>query len=573
MTKVGLPSSMMETEYPNSLSKAASLDRFIFKGKHCDITAILRSDTLLVTFDNLASIDERPTDGPWKPWLADRAQALDFSILGMQSHQKDWYRTPEPAEQIKTLQRHGFFDQFRNILFVGASMGGFAALCFASLVPEARVLAFSPQSTLNREIAPFERRYPWPHRKFDWETPAYLDAAEHVGAIDGGHVFYDPRVREDALHAQRLEAPALQQVRIPFADHTLIRTIAKCGALEQLIKQLAETGTLDTAFWTKMRARRADPLWAKLFLRAAAARGDGPLARRACDMMSDTYGYPFARRIRKRMIATARAEAAERQDRGNPAPPWIDGLSETDIRRRIPVFVNSYNQLTYLRDTVNWFAKHGFENLRVLDNQSTFPDLQKYFDSEDFKSKARLIALDDNLGPRRSLAVAAEDTATDGGFIFTDPDLALPEPPAPDMVTRMFEMGLRHDYVKVGLALSIDPAIIDIDRVTYNTRTVQQVENKYWKNAVEAGVFKATTDTTFFLYVPRATDNRRFNDYGTRQARIPSIRIGQEGFIAIHRPWLHKDQIDPAEERFYFDNTDGHSTFVVAQKAARAGSK
>lgn len=563
---------MMETAYPNSLEEAVKLDRFVFKGEQCDITTIIRSGTLLVTFDNLASIDERPEEGPWKPWMADRAEALGFSIVGLQSHQKDWYRTAEPAALITTLQSLGFFDQFRNVLFVGASMGGFAALCFAGLVPGARVLAFSPQSTLNRKIAPFEKRYPWPYKKFDWDTPTYLDAAEHIGAISGGHVFFDPRVREDAQHAERLRAPSLEQVCIPFADHTLIRTIAKCGALEHLIKQLAVHGELDLEFWKKMRNRRADPGWAKPFLRAAAARGDGPLVRRACDFLLDTYQYPFARRTRRRLIAAAKAEDAIVQQRQDAVSFWTDALSEDEIRRRIPVFVNSYNQLTYLRDTVDWFARHGFENLHVLDNQSTYPGLHKYFNSQDFKTKARLVALDDNLGPRRALAFAAKDLETDGGFIFTDPDLALPDPPAPDLMKVMFEMGLRHDYIKVGLALSIDPAIIDVDRITYNTRTVYQVEHKYWKRAVEPDVYKATTDTTFFLYVPRLSDERRFNDYGMRQAKIPSIRIGRTGFVAIHRPWLRKDQIDPAEEQFYFDTTDGHSTYVVAQKAAKAGT-
>ncbi|MFK7878214.1 hypothetical protein [Roseobacter sp.] len=292
---------MMEMVFPKSLEEAVKLDCFVHKGKHCDITTIVRSDTLIVTFDNLASINERPKNGPWQPWMAHYAETLGFSIAGFQSHQKDWYRTPEPAEMMIKLRELGFFAQFRKILFIGASMGGFAALCFAGLVPGARVLVFSPQSTLNRTIAPFEKRYPWPYKKFDWQTPAYLDAAEHLATIQGGHIFFDPRLREDAMHAMRLRSPCLQQVKIPFADHTLIRTIAKCGALEHLIKRLAGPGELDCAFWQLMRNRRSDPRWAKRFLNTAAARGQGRLAPKACSFMEETYGYSFARRINKRL--------------------------------------------------------------------------------------------------------------------------------------------------------------------------------------------------------------------------------------------------------------------------------
>lgn len=292
---------MIKHETAQNLEDAIKLDCFVFEGKHSNITAIKRSDILLVTFDNLASINERPKGGPWQPWLHGRAEALGYSILGMQSHNKDWYRTPDAAEQIKALRKLGYFEQFSRVLFVGASMGGFAALCFAHLVPKACVLAFSPQSTLNRDIAPFERRYPWPYRKFDWDTPTYLDAAEHVEGIAGGHIFYDPHVGEDAQHVQRLSTSNIKNVKIPFSGHTLIRTIAKSGALEVLLKELAESGELGTAFWRKMRNRRKDPRWAKSFLHVASARRDASLARQACDLMWAEYQYPFARRIRKRI--------------------------------------------------------------------------------------------------------------------------------------------------------------------------------------------------------------------------------------------------------------------------------
>lgn len=551
------------------LSQAAKAGDFWLRGKSCDIQTTLRSDTALVTFDNLASIDERPDQAPWTPWLAARAEALGYSIVGVQSHYKDWYRTPEAPEQIAELQALGFFERFQNIVFTGASMGGFAALCFAGLVPGARVLAFSPQSTLNRDIAPFERRYPYPYRKFDWQSPEYLDAADHVGAIASGHIFYDPRVPQDKQHAERLRTPALEEVRLPFAGHTLIRVIVKAGALEHLLSTYPGTGQVDAGFFRLMRNKRNNLFWAKGFLHAAAKRGDGPLAQRACDIVARDYGHGFAHRVQRRLAAPAIATEVAPEI---PQPKESD-LSETGLRRATPVFVNSYNQLTYLRDTVDWFARHGFSNVTVIDNKSSYPALLEYFESDDFRAKARVRHLGENLGPRQSLVRAAQDPATDAGFIFTDPDLTLPEPPAPDMLKVMFDVGRRHKFIKVGLALSLDPEIVDLERVTYNTRTVAQVERKYWKRAVEDGVFRATTDTTFFLYVPQEGETRRFNDFGPRQAKIPSVRIGRDGFVAVHRPWLFKDTIDEAEKRYYFDETDAHSTYVVSQKAAQQAAE
>ncbi len=552
----------------SSLSQAAKSGDFWFRGKDCDILATLRSDTALVTFDNLASIDERPEQPPWTPWLAARAEALGYSIIGVQSHNKDWYRTSEPPEQIAELQALGFFKRFDNIVFTGTSMGAFAALCFAGLVPGARVLAFSPQSTLNRDIAPFEKRYPYPYRKFDWHSPEYLDAAQHVSSISSGHVFFDPKVAEDRQHAERLRTPALSEVRIPYAGHTLVRVVVKAGALEHLLSTYPGTGRIDAEFFRLMRNKRKNVTWAKSFLNDVANRGNGPLAQRACDVVARDYKHGFARRLRRRL----KMEAAETKKFGERQRFMHPDVTEAEIRRSIPVFVNSYNQLTYLRDTVNWFAQNGFKNVTVLDNLSGLPTLLEYFESKDFLSKAQVVHLGKNLGPRRSLAHAAQDPDTDAGFIFTDPDLTLPAYPAPDMLKFMFAAGQRHGFTKVGLALSLDPKIIDLDLVTYNTRTVAQVERKYWKNVVEDGVFRATTDTTFFLHVPQVNEARRFNDLGLRQAKIPSIRVGRDGFVAVHRPWLFSDTIDEEERRFYFENTDAHSTFVVSQKAAQDGA-
>jgi FkbM family methyltransferase len=537
------------------LAHASEHPFFWVNGESCDLVFIRRSSTLLVTFDNLASINERPEERPWPAWMGPRAERLDYSILSLQSHQKDWYRTPEPAAQIEALKAQGFFEPFEHILFIGTSMGAFAALCFAGMVPGAKVLAFSPQSTLNRQIAPFERRYPFPFRKFDWESPAFLDAAEHIGEIASGHVFFDPMVVEDKRHAERLTAPQLEQIAVPFAGHTLIRVLVKSGAFDHLLAHYPKNGVVGTEFFQRLRNKRNDPKWARPFLRAAKARRSPALFRAAAGVLHKNHGNKYAAKLLGQL------------DRAEAARPPVDWTApEAEIRARLPVFVNSYNQLSYLRDTVDWFAKHGFRNVTVLDNLSTLPAVLDYFESEDFAAKARLDALGENMGPRRALAHAAEDPATDAGFVFTDPDLTLPAPPAPDMLRQMYGAGKEHKFAKVGLALSIDPELVDLDRITYKNRTVGEVEKKYWKDAVEDGVYRATTDTTFFLYVPQKGGAARFNDMGLRQAKIPAIRFGRPGFVALHRPWLFSDKVDRDEMEQYFDSVEGHSTYVMAQK-------
>lgn len=280
------------------LSEAPGSAAFWHGGAGCDLAFVRRGPVLLVTFDNLATIDERDEARPWPIWQDRRAATLGLSVLGIQSHQKDWYRNAATPVLIEGLRAAGFFDGFDRVLFTGASMGGFAAMVYAHLVPGARVLAFSPQSTLSRKIAPFETRYPYVQRRFDWDSPAYLDAADYVGRAAGGHLFYDPFVPEDRAHVDRLPAGALEAVKIPHAGHLLVRVVAKAGALDVLMNACAHHEDLPAEFWTAMRNRRDNRAWARRFLSQAETRGDGPLLRRACTALGD---YRFARLTLRRL--------------------------------------------------------------------------------------------------------------------------------------------------------------------------------------------------------------------------------------------------------------------------------
>lgn len=44
---------------------------------------------------------------------------------------------------------------------------------------------FLPQSTLSRRIAPFDLRYRYGQRRWDWTTPEFLDAAASVSDAEG----------------------------------------------------------------------------------------------------------------------------------------------------------------------------------------------------------------------------------------------------------------------------------------------------------------------------------------------------------------------------------------------------
>jgi hypothetical protein len=295
------------------LDAAATADRFLVKGDHANLWFEGQGDALIVSFDNLATIDE---GWPRAPWAWRRLQPLGHSVLGVQSHAKDWFRQPTAPALLRGLEERGFFQRFRRVVLTGASMGGFAALNFAPLIPEARVLAFSPQTTMNKVIAPFEARFPYSVKRSNWEGMPFLDAAAAVPYVRRAVVLFDPFVPEDRAHAARLVGPNVQMLRIPFCTHEAIRVVLKSGAFPGLIDALVAGDTVGPEFWAAFRARRGVTKWQRALLTAAAERGRHGLVISAADAMlrlgtdlpeEETV---FIRRARRAAVNARKAAAA-----------------------------------------------------------------------------------------------------------------------------------------------------------------------------------------------------------------------------------------------------------------------
>lgn len=281
-----------------------------------------RSPVLFVTFDNLASVGEYD---PPQPWLHARVAKAGSSILGLIASRKDWYRNADTPRLLTDLRDAGFFEGFERIIFTGTSMGAYAALTYSGLVPGAQVLAFSPQTTLNQTIAPFEHRFKYALRKWDWDAPAFLDAAEAVPQAKRVLLFYDPFVREDRAHAARLQGPHVAHIKCRHFGHRLIRQLKACGVLQELIETVG-AGRFDAgAFHKGLRSRREVRPWCREMLANTITAHHPRLAQAALDHM-DTR-EPGARYLKKlqaqldHRIATPIAQEITLTT-GNPQPPF-----------------------------------------------------------------------------------------------------------------------------------------------------------------------------------------------------------------------------------------------------------
>ena len=258
-----------------------------------------RSEVLLVTFDNLATLDH---PYPRLPWLHRQAGELGHSILGVQSHAKDWFRQETAPAMIRALVEQGFFRNFERVVFTGASMGGFGALNFAPLVQGATTLAFSPQSTMSKVICPFERRFTWAVNNSNWTVPRFLDAAAAIPYQPAVSILYDPFVREDKLHAARLSAPHVQAVKLNHATHEAVRVVIKSGALNAMLEEFILTGRIGPDFWDHLRERRKVRKWGRSFMDNLVKSNHPKLTIQAADAMLRDGNYFFALQAKKAIL-------------------------------------------------------------------------------------------------------------------------------------------------------------------------------------------------------------------------------------------------------------------------------
>jgi len=315
---------------------------------------------LVVSFDNLATMNE---GWPREPWMYWRLAKLGYSVLGVQSFNKDWFRLGEAQELLADLVGEGFFDRFEKVLFVGASMGGFGALNYASVVPGATVLAFSPQTTMNREIAPFETRFKYRVNRTDWVAPKNLDAAKAVADLGPVFLVYDPHVPEDKAHATRLQANNVIQIKTPHTTHEAIRVIILCGAIFPLIEGIMEEGRVVPEFWRVFRQRRTVRKWCRGILENLSPYHHPKRSLAAALSIEGSKGMGAARQLRRE---------AQKQLRGETdlleAPEIVERPEYLDATRgQMAAMTMVGGDYFFLKRWVDYYGRQlGRENLYIL---------------------------------------------------------------------------------------------------------------------------------------------------------------------------------------------------------------
>ena len=95
---------------------------------------------------------------------------------------------------------------------------------------------------------------------------------------------------------------------------------------------------------------------------------------------------------------------------------------DEDDYLEIPIFINSRDRLSCLRQQINWLLEAGYRNIYILDNASTYPPLLDYY--KDIEEQVKILFLKRNLGYKalwKSDILNILNIQTP--YVYTDPDI------------------------------------------------------------------------------------------------------------------------------------------------------
>ena len=219
---------------------------------------------------------------------------------------------------------------------------------------------------------------------------------------------------------------------------------------------------------------------------------------------------------------------------------WKDApqtLGENENFFLTPIFIQNFNQLTYLQKLLTWFLSAGYKNICIIDNHSTYAPLLQFYAEAEASHGIRVVCRDDN-GTRTTLwdGQYLDRFGVKGPFVYTDSDVVPDEHCPADVITWLAQFLREYPHIiKAGLGLRINDLP---ERYKFRSEVVAW-ERQFWRAPVCRGAFLAPIDTTFALYRP----NSEF-------AIGPALRTSRP-YLARHETW-YQDSANLSEEQRYY---------------------
>jgi len=209
------------------------------------------SSTLLVTFETIKSI--RKDNDEELPLGFDLIADQGWSHLGLLADGDTWFRDPAVYEYFDKALDDGFFENFDQVVFLGAGMCGYAAAAFSVVAPGSTVIVFNPQATLDPRVTEWDHRFK-SRRRISF-TDRYGYAPDMVDAADKMFLFYDPEEEMDAMHAALFTRSHITKLRCRFLGRDIMQDMIQMDILQPLVDAACKGADVAKQFHQLYRAR------------------------------------------------------------------------------------------------------------------------------------------------------------------------------------------------------------------------------------------------------------------------------------------------------------------------------
>lgn len=259
---------------------------------------------LLVTFEALDDIRARPSQ---MPLGHDLAKERGWSHLCLIAEGATWYRDSRVYGYFDRLVDDAFFEDFDQVMFMGAGIQGYAAAAFSVAAPGATVVLISPRATQNPAIAGWDRR-DLKARKLNFQS-RYGFAPDMVEGAGRVYVIHDPSIAEDAMHAALFKGKHVTHLKTPYLGGRVDWAFSHMQLWEPLV-QAAANGSLSRQSFAKIwRARRKFGPYLRGLLAIAGESGHLKREKWICRGVTNQISAPtFRKRLNE--ILAIEAEAA-----------------------------------------------------------------------------------------------------------------------------------------------------------------------------------------------------------------------------------------------------------------------
>ena len=269
---------------------------------HHTVTFIARGPKLLVTFEAYEETLRVAKTG--LPIGLDFADDKNYSLLHFSTDSESWFRAPAVYEFFDELVDDAFFEDFDQVTFYGASMGGYAACAFSVAAPGSNVLAISPQATLDTERAGWDHRFPDARRlKF---SDRYGYAPDMLEGAGQAYILFDPYRPLDHVHASLFQGPNVLRLKCRHFDSLIELALREMDLLHRVVELASENALTRAEFFTLLRGRRQHTRYLRTLMHALDMRNKPLRTAVLCQHVLQRKDAPVFRKrlnaIRQMMI-------------------------------------------------------------------------------------------------------------------------------------------------------------------------------------------------------------------------------------------------------------------------------